>query len=143
MQRRVDYTEMKRLRDSGMRNADIAARIGCSEATVFRAPKRFGWDKRGAGPNRPVDAARLFKLWHSEMQQADIAVELGVSISTLYGLKRKYGLPRRPRAAVTPVADPTPEEIAERARQCRERHYADRRGETDENTLQWRRGGVA
>lgn len=140
---RIDYTEMKRLRDTGMRNADIAARLGCSEASVSDAAKRFGWGKKKPGAKRQIDVPLLYKLWHSEMETPDIALALGVSLSTLHNVRGKYKLPKRPRAAVTLVSDPTPDEIAERARQCRERHYAERRGETEETTLQWRRGGVA
>jgi hypothetical protein len=92
---------------------------------------------------RKVDAVLLHKLWHSDMETADIAFALGVSLSTLHNVRQKYGLPKRPRAEVTLVADPTPQEIAERARQCRERHFAERRGETDETTKQWRQSGVA
>jgi hypothetical protein len=32
---------------------------------------------------------------------------------------------------VTVLKDPTPQEIEERARECRERHYAQRRGESE------------
>jgi uncharacterized protein YjcR len=140
---RIDYTEMKRLRDAGVKNADIAAALGCDETTVTNAARRFGWSRRKPGQRREIDVAKLFKLWHSEMETPDIAVALGVSISTLWSLRQRHGLPKRPRAAVTLVADPTPEEIAKRAKECRERHYAERRGETDETTLQWRRGGAA
>lgn len=141
--KRIDYTEMKRLRDSGMRNAEIAARMNCSEATVVEAARRFGWPKKTPGQKRTIDAALLFKLWHSDMETPDIAFALGVSLSTLHNVRQKYGLPKRPRAEVTLVADPTPQEIAERARQCRERHFAERRGETDETTLKWRQSGLA
>jgi uncharacterized protein YjcR len=140
---RIDYTEMKRLRDSGMRNEDIAARLGCSQASVVEAAKRFGWGKKKPGAKRQIDVPLLYKLWHSEMETGDIALRLGVSLSTLHNVRQKHGLPKRPRAEVTLVADPTPDEIAERARQCRERHYAERRGETDETTLKWRQSGVA
>jgi len=143
MAHRIDYGEMKRLRDTGMRNEDIASRLGCHETTVTDAARRFGWGRRKPGQRRDVDVAKLFKLWHSETETPDIAVELGVSISTLHTLRQKHGLPKRPRAAVMLVADPTPDEIAKRARECRERHYAERRGETDETTLQWRKGGAA
>jgi hypothetical protein len=77
------------------------------------------------------------------METPDIAFALGVSLYTLNKMRQKHGLPKRPRVSVMLVADPTPDEIAKRARECRERHYAERRGETDETTLQWRKGGAA
>lgn len=140
---RIDYTEMKRLRDSGMQNADIGARLGCSANTVTDAAKRFGWPRRSRGTPRQIDVALLFELWHSEIETADIAVRIGVSQCTLNKLRKRYGLPKRKRVAVPLVSDPTPEEIEQRARECRERHYAERRGETDKTTLQWRKEGVA
>jgi len=58
-------------------------------------------------------------------------------------LVRQHGIPPREQLRKMPLADPTPDEIAERARECRERHYAERRGETDQTTLQWRKRGAA
>jgi uncharacterized protein YjcR len=143
MAHRIDYTEMKRLRDAGLPNDDIAARLGCAANTVTDAAKRFGWPRRARGTKRNIDVLKLFQLWHSEMETPDIAFAMGVSPYTLNKLRQKHGLPKRPRVTVMLVADPTPDEIAKRARECRERHYAERRGETDETTLQWRKGGAA
>ena len=61
----------------------------------------------------------------------DIAAALGVSVSCVYSLRHQYKLPKRERVFAFP-GDPTPEEIADRARECRERHFAKRRAETDE-----------
>jgi len=143
MAHRIDYTEMKRLRDSGMTLADIAATMNCNEKTISSAVKKFGWEKRLPGKLKKVDTAELFKAWYSEMDTADIALHFGISLSTLHSLRCRHKLPKRQRAAVTFVADPTPDEISQRARECRERHYAERRGETDSTTLQWRKEGVA
>jgi len=50
----------------------------------------------------------------------------------------------RPRDKNQHGNDPTPDEIAQRAAECRERHYAQRRAEPDDLTnskvSQWRRG---
>jgi hypothetical protein len=105
---------------------------------------------------RKVDAVLLHKLWHSDMETADIALRLGVSLTTLHNVRQKYGLPKRPPKEPPESEAPSPEEeaaslsglalspwVAERALPCRERHYAERRGETDKTTKQWRRGGVA
>ena len=143
MAHRIDYTEMKRLRDSGMRNADIGDQLGCTANTVTDAAKRFGWPRRTRGTRRQIDVLALFELWHSELETADIAIRVGVSQCTLNELRKRYGLPKRRRVSVLLVADPTPEEIEQRARECRERHYAERRGETDRTTLQLRKEGAA
>jgi DNA-binding transcriptional MerR regulator len=140
---RIDYAEMKRLRDSGMTLEKIASVMNCNEKTISNAVKKFGWEKRLPGKLKKVDAAELFKAWFSEMDTGDIALHFGISLSTLHSLRCRHKLPKRPRAAVTLVADPTPDEIARRAKECRERHYAERRGETNESTLHWRQDGVA
>ena len=61
----------------------------------------------------------LHSLWASELELAEIAVRLGCSVSTLYLLRDRYKLPPRPRSRVTLHKDPTPQEIEERARECR------------------------
>lgn len=68
-------------------------------------------------------------MWLSGAAVKEIAVALGVPIQTVYTLRHQYGLPKRERVCTFPD-DPTPEQIAERARECRERHYAKRRAET-------------
>ena len=77
-----------------------------------------------------VDVALLFKMWNDPANDRfAISKALGIGVSRLYLLKAKYGLPDRPSTHSGPVTDPTPEEIAERARECREKHYAMRRAE--------------
>lgn len=131
MAKRIDYCELRRLRDTGMANADIASRLGCSVSSVERASSKLGLAHRQPGPSRTIDVPTLFALWYGEMETAEIARHFGCSISTLHLLARRHKLPKRRRREVQLVADPTPAEIAERARECRERHYAERRGETD------------
>jgi len=70
----------------------------------------------------------LVDLWHAGAAVDDIAAALGISRQAVYQLRYQYGLPKRPRPERR-SDDPTPEEIAERARECRERHYAMRRSE--------------
>lgn len=144
MAKAVDYAEMRRLRELGLRNADIANRLGCSVGLVDAAAKRFGWPRRRPGQHRNVDVPLMYRLWADHgMQKWEIAKRLGISESLLSSLAKRHHLPARPKPQVVLVVDPTPEEIAIRARECRERHYAERRGETDKTTLQWRKGGAA
>lgn len=85
----------------------------------------------------------LSEMWAAGAAARDIAAALGISVNVVYTLRSQYGLPTRQRVCVEPEM-PTEEEIAERARECRERHYAMRRSEAVENTWskasKWRRG---
>jgi hypothetical protein len=84
---------------------------------------------------RKIDVARLTKLWcYHTLPRAEVARRVGVSGSHLTRLASLYKLPERPAEHCAWVTDPTPEEIAERARECRERHYAQRRAEGEETT---------
>ncbi len=142
---RVNYGDVKRLREAGLRNNEIAVRLGCCESTVERAAAQLGLSRKSTSPAKRIDVTLLHKLWASDMSFPDIAVALRVSSTTLYTLRKIHGLPKRQHGNVMrlPDADPTPAELEERKRQCRERHFAQRRGETDETTLQWRKCGGA
>jgi transposase-like protein len=88
-----------------------------------------------AKTERPVDVVQLCALWaDSSVPRKEVARRLGVSASQLVRLVRRYKMPHRPPEYQQAAADPTPAEIAERARECRERHYAQRRAECDETT---------
>jgi DNA-binding CsgD family transcriptional regulator len=131
MARRIDYHELRRLRGLGVHNADIAGRLGCSVSSVERAASKMGLPPRQHGPSRTIDVPTLFALWASDMGTDEIALHFKCSVSTLHLLSKRHALPKRRRKEVQLVGDPTPEQIAERARECRERHFAERRGETD------------
>ena len=104
------------------------------------------------GKRIEVDVPMLFRLWADpSVYRADLPQMLGISETGLRRIARQYGLPRRSPSHKTGTVDlgplptdPTPEQIAERARECRERHFLERRGETDENArskaASWRRG---
>ena len=129
MARRVDYVELTRLRNLGMPYSEIATLLQCCVSSVERATARLDLERRQRGPRRDIDVPVLHSLWASELELAEIAVRLGCSVSTLYMLRDRHKLPPRPRMRVSLLTDPTPQEIEERARECRERHYAQRRGE--------------
>jgi hypothetical protein len=131
MARRVDYVELTRLRNLGMPYAEIATLLSCCVSSVERATARLDLERRQRGPRRDIDIPVLHSLWASELELPEIAVRLGCSVSTLYMLRDRHKLPLRPRMRVSVLTDPTPQEIEERARECRERHYAQRRGESE------------
>ena len=83
--------------------------------------------------------AQLFELWGSGASHKEIAAALGCNESTVQKLKVRHKLPKR--QTTSPACDdnyePTPEEIVEyeqRARECREAHFAKRRAEPATNT---------
>lgn len=76
----------------------------------------------------------LHEMWVAGASVEDICRRLGMGESTVYKWVRKHHIPARARPQNMPRSEPTPSEIAERARECRERHYAARRAETEEAT---------
>ena len=77
-----------------------------------------------------------------ELSRTYLACLFGCSVSRIDGLRAQFNLPKRKacrwRRRQVEV-DPTPEQIAERAAECRARHMAQRRNELDSgNCLEWR-----
>ena len=67
-------------------------------------------------------ALTLHRLWASGASYIEIAAALGCSQSLVARLKVRHGLPNRQKATRDIFADdPTPEQIAERAAECRAR----------------------
>ena len=64
----------------------------------------------------------LKQLWADGKTHAEIAAALGCSKDYVENLRKRHGLPRRPRRHHKKQEDnPTPEQIAERAAECRAR----------------------
>ena len=142
--RAVDFREMKRLRDAGVTNGEIAKRLGCGETAVTDAVRRFGWPKKTTRQRVDVDVPKLFLLWHTQATLTEIAEQLGCKVTTLWTLKKRHKLPPKRRKDGSSISDPTPQQIEERAREVREMHYARRRGESDSTTkVRLWRGDVA
>lgn len=85
----------------------------------------------------------LHQMWTAGASAEDIGRRFGVSAFTIYDWVRRYKIPPR-NVRDSELETPTPEEIAERARECRERHFAQRRAETEDTTQSktsyWNRG---
>lgn len=97
------------------------------------------------GAFKHIDVPLLYQLWNDRtLTRAEIASRLGISHTFLTRLVAKHKLPPRQAEHKRNVVDPTPDEIAERARQCREKHFAERRSEPYESTVskvsKWRAG---
>ena len=71
-----------------------------------------------------VDVEKL-RRWFGDVSKcpSEFMDEFGVSYDKIYTHRKKLQLPPRPMVFREPVSDPTPEEIAERAADCRRRHY--------------------
>jgi hypothetical protein len=82
------------------------------------------------------------RLWcESNLGRTELAIHFRCSVSSIDHLRAKLDLPKKNRCQSRPervTPDPTPEEIAERARECRERHYAERRAEDVPTMRKWR-----
>jgi DNA-directed RNA polymerase specialized sigma subunit len=73
-------------------------------------------------PPPKIDAVELFRLWNSELTPAEICVSLKISRSYLSRLQQQYKLSKKHAArGKNHIADPSPEEIAERAREQRKK----------------------
>ena len=85
-----------------------------------------------------VDVSRLFLLWNdAALTRAEVARRLRLTHGQLTSLAQRYKLAKRPhyKPRGTTVPDPTPEEIEQRARECRELHYKARRDEDEATTV--------
>ena len=80
------------------------------------------------------DIEELRRQWDAGVPADAIAAHLGIRRHKLHELRRLHGIADRECKYRKRPADPTPEEIEERARECRERHYAERRAEKDETS---------
>jgi hypothetical protein len=74
------------------------------------------------------DVEKLKRLWARGLTHLKIAEALGCDMRYVAQLRERHNLPMRRRAYHAPkYRDPTPEEIVERAREIRERHYEEKR----------------
>lgn len=85
-------------------------------------------------PKNAYSVPELFRLWAGGASYKEIAASLGVTESYVHKLKDRHKLPNRARKQGKPTVDPTPEEIAAGKVALRLRHFAQRRGETEEQT---------
>jgi hypothetical protein len=94
---------------------------------------------------RHVDLAKLYQLWNDHtLTRVKVSAMLGISSTHLTRLVARHKLPPRPRDRNQHGNDPTPDEIAQRAAECREKHFAQRRAEPECSTTskvsKWRAG---
>jgi transposase-like protein len=138
----VDRQEFVRLWNEGASVDRIAKRFDIHRNTVLRKVCEMKLPPR----ERQVDVPLLFQLWADmTLTRVEVARKLGVTEGNLTRLAARHGLGRRGRQhRAFSMDDPTPEEIAQRAQECRERHMALRRAEdtltTDRKVNHWRAG---
>ena len=144
--RHYNYSDIAKLHAAGVPIAEIASRIGSSRTTVWRA---INEDTEPTSTHAVrIPREQLLSLWQQGLTLTEIGIACGCSASTVGTLAKRHRLPMRQQVRKMPLADPTPDEIAERARECRERHYAMRRAEKEETvrTKIWKwqqQGGAA
>lgn len=79
---------------------------------------------------KTIELREFSQLWYAGETLDKLASRFGVSRATVMRFATKNGLPFRGQPNVCGgLGDPTPTEIEERARECRERHFAMRRSE--------------
>jgi DNA-binding CsgD family transcriptional regulator len=125
--RTYDYAEVRRLYRSGVTVDEIADRIGAARSTVWRVLN--GHKPASGAQAKKVEREVLLRLWQQNLTLIEIGLMIGCSGSTVGMLAKQHGMPQRESARKMQLPDPTPDEIATRARECRERHYAERRRE--------------
>lgn len=79
----------------------------------------------------------LRTMWLAGVPADEIAAHLGVSRRTILILRKQYGIADRPNK-YRGKSDPTPEEIRARKRECRRKHFAEKRCEPSDLTRQGR-----
>ena len=140
--RTYNHEDVRRLYSLGVTVDEIAERIGSARSTVWRI---LNGHKVATGPHaKRVERDELLALWQQGLTLIEMGLKLSCSSSTVGMLVKQHKLPPRDQLRKMPLADPTPEEIAERARECRERHFAERRKEpacsTHSKVSKWRNG---
>ena len=142
--RHYNYRDIEKLHAAGLSIPEIAKRIGSSRSTVWRVLNEKSEPTATHAVRIPRE--KLLALWQQGLTLIEIGIACGCSASTAGALAKRHRLPPREQLRKMPSADPTPEEIASRAKECRERHYAERRQEREESvrTKIWRwQGGAA
>ena len=69
----------------------------------------------------------LRQMWDAGVPADVIAAHLGIRRQRLHELRREHGIPDRPNKFRKRIVDPTPDEIRDRKRECRRRHFAEKR----------------
>lgn len=74
------------------------------------------------------DLEKLKRLWARGLSHLKISEALGCDMRYVAQLRERHNLPMRRRVYYAPkYCDPTPEEIAERAKEIRTRHIEEKR----------------
>jgi uncharacterized protein YjcR len=122
----LDVAEFRRLWLAGVRGNKIAQVLEIHPNTVTQMARSLGFARRGP---KQIDVPLFFKLWHAGVHTQEIARQIGCSASRVSDYRIKYGFPARERKPLHRASDPTPAEIEQRKRECRERHFAEKRAE--------------
>jgi uncharacterized protein YjcR len=138
----MDLERLKAMWAEGLPPAVIADRLGVTPGALWNARRKLGLPPRprvawNAGQERKIDVPLLFRLWHMgsrSMPVDEIANQLGVKKTTVYKAAQRHKLPLRERIVESKEYLPTPEEIAEKTREIRERHLRALREESEETT---------
>ena len=73
------------------------------------------------------DIEELRRMWDAGVPADAIAAHLGIRRHKLHELRRLHGIADRECKFRKRIVDPTPDEIRDRKRECRRRHFAEKR----------------
>lgn len=108
--------KIRRLRNESLSIARIAHRLSIRQSVVCDALRSMGIS---SGSKVIVDRERLLGLWNQGLTLIEMGIALECSASTVATLVKEHRLPPRERINRQIPADPTPDEIAQRAAECR------------------------
>lgn len=106
--------------------AEVAEKSGMTKDRAIAKAKSLGLPPRKRYlTTKAIDVPLLCRLWNSGVERMEIARQLGTSENHVSRLAGKHKLKRRPKGCTRPPsADPTPEEIVERAAEQRAKRKA-------------------
>ncbi len=89
---------------------------------------------RMAGAAKKIDEKEFVRLWFSDASLAEVCETLGITGGSLWHLQNKHALPvrGRPRDTTRRPDDPTPEQIKERAAECRKKRSKEERARNEQ-----------
>lgn len=126
----IDYGELRRMREAGMRAREIGRALRVREPVVLDAIRAAGLPIRTARSRLPnVDIAHMVRLWNTpDVTVAEIARAVGTTTHHVRDLADRHGLEERNRVRrCGTIDDPTPEEDEASANSLQLSPYVQRR----------------
>lgn len=92
----IDLDRLREMRLAGVKVADIAKALGCSETLTVRLAKRMGLPRRCIDPSRPINLVAMASIYESGESIRQIAEKVGASTEFVADRLREKGVKLRP-----------------------------------------------